>query len=140
MLWTDKARRTPTVAMVAVASAIATRPTECRAATSKMTSAESANRFGSRNPAGRWAASGLEGRLRSQTASEITTVAVGQAMALRMIPARVAPKEFCNRFEVSPSTFRARPEATSTQAALRRPDNMALPPTTRPNKSRSPTG
>ena len=86
------------------------------------------------------AVSGFDGRTRNQTAMAISTVAVGQAIAFRMKPTRVAPKEFCNRLDVSPTTLRVMPLASRSQGARRLPGRTAQPPTTRLRSRRSPIG
>ena len=104
--------------------------------TTRITSAAPAARMGRENPVGLGAVSGFDGRTRSQTAMAISNVAVGQAMALTMNPARVAPKEFCNKLAVSPMTLRVMPLASRSQGVRRLPGRTAHPPTTRPRRCR----
>ena len=87
----------PTTMRVAADSPMATRPTECTLPMTRITSAAPAAEMGRRNPVGLGAVSGLAGRTRIQAAMDASTVATGQAIACRMNPVRVAPKEFCNR-------------------------------------------
>jgi hypothetical protein len=89
---------------------------------------------------GRSRVTGLGGLVRSHTTEAISTMAIGQAMALTSIPIRVAPNEPCRKFDESPKTLRAVPVASRIQGALLRPGRMANPPTMRPRSSESPMG
>ena len=72
---------------------------------------------------------------------DMIKTAVGQAMAFEMVPKREAPIEFCNRFEVSPSTFRNKPAARErAHRSLLLPDRTAKPPATSPRRRTSPIG
>ena len=67
-------------------------------------------------------------------------MAIGQAMALRSKPSRVAPKECWRKLDESPKMLRATPAASRIHGALARPGRMAKPPTTIPSSNASPMG
>ena len=95
---------------------------------------------GRTKPGDRTGASGLAGRRRSQTADDITTMAVGQAIPLKTTPTCEDPQVFENKLNVSPTTLRPIPVARRIQGPFRFPESKAVAPTTRPSSSRSPIG
>src|SRR5579884_151265 len=104
---------------------MATRLTEWRLPTRRTASADTAAAFGRTNAQLLFPllsrSSKPVGRLGTHIARDMSTIAVGQAMALRMTPNWEAPIEFWKRFEVSPTMLSAIPAASIIQALSRLP-------------------
>ena len=70
----------------------------------------------------------------------MTYMAVGQAMSLMNVPACEAASDDVNRLTVSPTTTIPSPTDSKPHMPRLDPARTALPPTTRPSRTRSPIG
>src|ERR1700722_9562523 len=105
-----------------------------------MPSAHTAAPPGRPNPVSLVESTRSEGRGRTHTAADMTSVAVGHASALTNAPGRDAANDVEKRLIESPATTIVRPAASGIHTALRDPGSKALPPTTSPSNTKSPMG
>src|ERR1700685_3100219 len=101
---------------------MATSPVLWTLANTSTANAATEARPGSRNPLVFSAISPLDGRGRIHTAMDMKRIAAGQPIELKVSPTRLDPTDELKTLKVSPTTFKAIPEASSAHGAFSRPE------------------